>query len=149
MPVGVVVRCGLPSLQKEMCRALEAEGFNETGQRVWRVVVDAPWGWAIAADASASLAGAVVITDNPCPEYRLDLLDQQPAALLSNVSIADIVAALVTLAEGQVIHPATTSPLTPGERAILALAARGLSNREIALARGSSEQRVKNALGEI
>jgi DNA-binding CsgD family transcriptional regulator len=147
--VRVAVHCGVEKLGWEMARALEHEGLVICAHPDRHLVVDAPWGWVMSSQVPIALEGAVIVTDNPCPEYRLDLLDERPAALLSNASIADIVRALPLLQTDELPCTENLSPLTFGERAILRLAAKGLRNKEIAKQRGISEGRVKNVLGTI
>ncbi|CAN5479478.1 hypothetical protein BH24DEI1_BH24DEI1_07370 [soil metagenome] len=123
------------------------EGFKLCSGARWHLLIDAPWGWAVSRHATTAVRGAVVVTDNPCPEYKLDLLEQEPAALLSGVSLPDIVRTLEELEAGQKQPlPKLSSPLTPVERLTLRLAARGCDNKVIAKARNTGEGTVKNSL---
>jgi DNA-binding CsgD family transcriptional regulator len=148
MVVRAAVHCGIDKLGWEMARALEREGLVICAYPDWHLVVDAPWGWAISGQVPVTLEGAVIVTDNPCPEYRLDLLDERPVELLSKVSMSDIAHVLNTLGDTRVPSP-VYSPLTLTERAVLRLAAKGHTNKSIAKCRGIGEQRVKNLLSSI
>jgi DNA-binding CsgD family transcriptional regulator len=134
-----------------MALALSCEGLVVDAQPDVYLLVDAPWGWATSSRVPVALEGAIVITDNPCPEYRLDLLDERPAALLSKASLSDITQVLSRLSDAS--HPAMrstlVSPLTPMERIVLKLSAKGLTNKVIARRQGIGEQRVKNLLQSI
>lgn len=150
MTVQIEIHCGIEKLGQEVATALGSRGVISGShfRSERRLVIDAPWGWALSKQASSIIKKAVIVTDNPCPEYRLDILGQNPEALLSKASIADIVQALTLSTTGD-LYPYITSPLTLGERRILRLSAKGLRNKKIAQARRISVGRVKNILTNI
>jgi DNA-binding CsgD family transcriptional regulator len=149
MAVQVAVLCGVEKLGREMALALACEGLVVDAQPDVYLLVDAPWGWATSSRVPVALEEAVIVTDNPCPEYRLDLLDERPAALLGNASISDIVRTLSHWQTDELPCLKNRSLLTSAERAVLRLAAKGLRTKKMAKQRGISEGRVKNILGAI
>jgi DNA-binding NarL/FixJ family response regulator len=77
----------------------------------------------------------VVVTDNPCQEYWLDVLALEPSGFLAgDVGPAQIVEACEAVARGERVrhHPPCDSPLWPKERAVVRLLAEGLEPEEIA-----------------
>lgn len=148
--VRVKVHTGLIELANALEQGLDAFGFELTHTSCLHLLIDAPWGWAMSPHATVTVAGSVVVSDNPCFEYRLDLLELSPAALLTQVSVAEIAAALRRLTEsGQIPTPKLSSPLTKAERLTLRLAAKGHDNKTIAKVRNVSEGTVKNTIQTI
>jgi DNA-binding NarL/FixJ family response regulator len=88
----------------------------------------------------------IIVSDNPCPEYRLDLLDQGPIALLSDASVLDIVKVLRGTLPPQQLY---ATPLTGVERATLRLIATDHGSCAIAQTRDVSEQAVKNTISAL
>ncbi len=63
--------------------------------------------------AALDLADTLVVSDNPCPEYQLELLNEGSSTLLSQVGIQKIAEALRETEQGVSCHPAPMSKLTP------------------------------------
>lgn len=141
------IHCGLTKLRCEVASDLENYGFKFPCEGIIHLVLDAPLGWALWALENLSLEPSIVISDNPCPEYRRDLKERQPIALLGEVSISDI--ALVLGGYKPILEIDSYTPLSKAERLTLYLVATDYSNRHIALQRKVSEQTVKNTLGSI
>lgn len=109
--------------------------------RPMTLVLDAPIGWALYHQVKAPRL--VIVSDNPCPEYRLALLEQRPLALLSGASLSEIARVLKQGAPPQ-LEP--YSPLSDIEQRTLRLIALGHSNSDIAKQRSVAPQTVKNAV---
>ena len=141
----VRVHCGDAGLRAELGRLLEPyERFERSAVRA-HLLFDAPRGWAGSLD---TLPGepTIVVTDNICPEYKLDLLDKAPAALIEGLSLWEVVATLNAVRAGERRCPEVTSPLTLTERHTLKLAALGLEAKAIAKIRSTSPGTVNNTL---
>jgi DNA-binding CsgD family transcriptional regulator len=108
------------------------------------LVLDAPIGWALCHPIRVPYL--VIISDNPCPEYRLALLEQRPLALLSGASLREIAS---ILKRGAPPQPIPYSPLSDIEQLTLRLIALGHSNSDIAEQRGVAPQTVKNAVRAV
>jgi DNA-binding CsgD family transcriptional regulator len=103
--------------------------------------------------SAAQRARLVVVTDNPCPEYAMDLLALQPGALFFGVapSTTELSCALASINSGTP-QPSTagfTSSLLPSERAILRFLPSGECDKRIARALGLSHRTVRNRLASI
>ncbi len=96
------------------------------------IVLDRPWGYAAATLANYKLHNVLIASDNPCPEYQLDLLAAEPVALVTHVTGDAIVRTLYCLEKANYHHPTFDTTLTSAERKILRLVAKGLSNKQIA-----------------
>jgi DNA-binding CsgD family transcriptional regulator len=152
VPVAAVhLHCGVARLGVELAAALESWGVCTASGSGLQLVVDAPFGWALKRGPALAAREKVIVSDNPCPEYRLDLCDLEPVALLSGVSVTDLVSVLQLVMQGA--GPlAAAPPLTPlsrTERPTLRLVATGHSNDEIARLRQVEVQTVKNTVRSI
>ncbi len=102
---------------------------------------------------SAQRSRLVVVTENPCPEYALDLCDFEPGVLLtgSRSTAAEISRALERVETGQprISPPGLDSLLLPSERAILRFLPAGTCNKRIARSLGLSHRTVRNRLVNI
>jgi DNA-binding CsgD family transcriptional regulator len=92
----------------------------------------------------------VVVTDNPCPEYAMDLLALSPSAVFFGVapSTTEMDCALLSIANGRP-PPSPTSKLLPSERAILRFLPSGECDKRIARALGLSHRTIRNRLASI
>lgn len=106
------------------------------------LVLDAPIGWALYHQVKAPRL--VIVSDNPCPEYRLTLLNQRPLALLSGVSLAEVASVLRRGTPAP--QPKPYSSLSEVEQLTLRLIATGNCNAAIAEQRRVAPQTVKNAV---
>lgn len=142
---------GIAKLRYDVEQGLLCAGVSVESRANRQLVLDAPWGWAESWFRSPRTErdGVVVVTDNPCPEYRLNLVEQEPIALLTAVSLSDIVRALIQVNTGARHVPHIPTPLTSGERKVLQLVAKGYRNKEVAAERGVSEGRIKNVVRDI
>ena len=143
MDESVVLHCGLAKLRAEVTASLEILGASVTSESDNHLILDAPLGWALWKCEELTGKRVFIVTDNPCPEYKLDLLSKGPSALMSNVSVADIYQVL-----GKAINPYPTlrTPLSRCERLTLHLVATDHSNCDIARIRAVEEQTVKNTV---
>jgi DNA-binding NarL/FixJ family response regulator len=95
----------------------------------------------------------VVVTDNPCPEYAMDLLALSPGAVFFGAvpSTTEIDCALVSVAGGtpRPSPPGLTSTLLPSERVILRFLPSGECDKRIARALGLSHRTIRNRLASI
>jgi DNA-binding CsgD family transcriptional regulator len=92
----------------------------------------------------------VVVTENRCHEYWLDLLAFNPAALLvSPTTVDEVVSALVTVVNGKCVYPKATSPLWPQERRVLRLLAAAYEPEVIASTLGIKGAVVRNYISSI
>lgn len=141
------MRCGLPKLEHEVRQGLTLCDLEVAAGAPKTLLLDAPRGWAPPQLRDVRPCEMVIVSDNPCAEYRLELLEHSPAALLSNVSIAEIAEHLKNPSDYR--PPILASPLTPTERLTLRLLACGRSPKQIAQQRNVSEGGVKNTVGII
>lgn len=139
--------CGLPRLEHEITQGLIAFGVKATPAASNALLIDAPLGWAPLQLHDLHPAQTLIVSDNPCAEYQLELLEHCPAALLSGVSIREIAEHLKDAADYQ--PPILASPLTPTERLTLRFSACERSTKQIAQHRDISEGRVKNTVGAV
>lgn len=139
----LTVHSGLATLQDEVAAALASLGLCVVQDGAIDLILDAPLGWAL---EKVSTRPVIIVSDNPCPEYRLDLLDTEPIALLSDASVLDIAKVLRGTLPPQQLYE---TPLTAVERATLRLIATDHSSPAIAQTRGVSEQAVKNTISAL
>jgi DNA-binding CsgD family transcriptional regulator len=140
------VWAGLKDLEREVTQGLSSFGVAVATDAPKTLLVDAPWGWAPSEMKHLCPTQTVVVSDNPCPEYRLDLLEHRPIALLHNVSVERLAEHLKNPC---LLHPPPPSSLTPAERLTLRLLAHGRSPKQVAQHREISEGRVKNVVSTI
>jgi len=144
------IRCGNPSLQRELAAVLQREGFNPRKPVI--LVIDAPPGFALRELRTHRLSPVVVMTENPCPEYWEDLWRLEPTVLLAGShSLGDLMRAADRAGNGQRYRetPETDSLLSKREQAVMRLCAMGLDNQIIADRLGLSERSVRNNLDRI
>ncbi|ADI13885.1 transcriptional regulator, LuxR family [Truepera radiovictrix DSM 17093] len=151
-PPVINLHCGISRLKREMVLALKGAGVptvssSEPLLSRLHLILDAPLGWALWRSLELEGQSKVVVSDNPCPEYRLDLLESEPLALLHDVSVTDIVLMLRGEKCASVRLPYT--PLSTTERLTLKLIAMDYSNDSIARLRGVETQTVKNVVRNL
>lgn len=113
------------------------------------LLLDEPLGWASLPHPEIDLARCVLVSNNACPTYRLDLLDRLPAALVKLHHPDALLAALRLVHTGETLHPTLWTPLTPAERQTVHYTAEGYTNKEIARLRKVSEGHIKNTLSAV
>jgi DNA-binding NarL/FixJ family response regulator len=111
--------------------------------------MDAPIGRAFLKLAELGAVHAIVVSDNPCPEYKLDLLQRNPAALLGQVKIEDIGKAIKAVRAGHTLYPTLSSCLTHKERETLRYVAEGYALSQCAKPRGGSAGTLRNTIHAI
>lgn len=151
-PLGFAILCGVVAVTEVVVRKLEREGLRFDPQASLVAVLDMPLGFALDTleTAQPQMRHLVVVTLNPCIEYCEDLWDMHPAVLLVGQDL-DLKTALQRAARGERYRqaPPAASHLTPAERRMLRLLARGWSNRRIAAELSLQYQSVLNALSSI
>ena len=145
----VRVHCGDTLFRESFEQWLRNLGLQlgETGDV--HLLVDRPLGWAILAHPEVDFERCIILSDNTCPPYQLNLLDKKPAALIRLADEDALLPTLRAVARGNTVHPKVTPLLTLAERKTLDLVARGLTNKEIADQRNVTEHTVKNSLSEV
>jgi DNA-binding CsgD family transcriptional regulator len=142
------ISCGIASLEQELIRALKASFVDVRPSATWKLLCDAPIGWAVVQTATID-SSTIIVTDNPCPEYRLFLIEQHPAAVVSNLSVDDVISTLDAVRRGTRLYPTLKTPLTDAERMTLHLIARGHQMHDIARRRGVGVSTVRNTVSEL
>jgi DNA-binding CsgD family transcriptional regulator len=140
----VTLHCGIAPLRRQVALALSAQGIAVGPDADTALLLDAPVGWALWRCWQLAHSRSVIISDNPCPEYRLDLLDDCSTTLLSGTPMAEVVMALQRPDAAPHCQPET--PLCPAERLTLKLLATDHSNCDIARLRSVELQTVKNTI---
>lgn len=140
----VTLHCGITQLRAEVTLALTDLGMLVGPEAATALVLDAPVGWALWRCQQLEQPYKLIVSDNPCPEYQLDLLENSPATLLSGASMAEVVMAL----QGRyaIPLPRSDTPLCPAERLTLRLLATDHRNCDIARVRSVEMQTVKNTI---
>lgn len=146
MREGIKLLGGDAKFCNEVEHGLISKGIAVTAKARHVLLIDVPWGWIQGQLADIDSSYTVILSNNPCPEYKLDLLEYRPAALFAHMSLLEIVEGLEQVWQGQYVAPIITSPLTPTERLTLHLIAKGHTPKKIACVRNISEGRVKNTL---
>lgn len=141
--------CGDAKLGSEIENGLTLRGMSITPDARYVLLVDALWGWVQSQLADTDINRTVALSNNPCPEYKLDLLRNRPAALFTDMSLAEITEGLEEVWRAQYPELQIHLPLTSIERLTLHLIVKGHTPKGIANVRNISEGRVKNTLGTI
>ena len=148
MKLSVRIHCGDDLFTEIFRQRLEGSvALHENG--TFDLLVDKPRGWVMLEHPNLEFERCVILSDNRCPTYQLDLLDKQPAALIHGGDWNALLAVLETAQTGKAFYPKVTTPLTPAERETLRLVAFGYANADIAEKRGVTERTVKNSLVEV
>ena len=134
---------GVSYLSEEIQTQLSGMEWPKAAPRL--IFLDRPIGWVLLSAQFPKLKGAIVATDNKCPEYRRELVCAEPHIVVLGVTAQLIRSSLYS---GFVIEPPTTV-LSPTEGKILKLVAEGNSNKKTALYRNTSEGVIENALHSI
>ena len=149
MELSVCVHCGDAVFKSAFKQRLAGRGLLVCADAKMHLLIDRPLGWATLEHPNFDLTQCVVLSDNPCPTYQLDIINKQPAALIHLSDEDALLLTLKSVAKGSVVYPKVTTILTLAERKTLRLVALGYTNLEIAGKRGVTERTVKNSLVEI
>jgi DNA-binding CsgD family transcriptional regulator len=142
--LGLRVCCGDEQLGKELSRLLS----QRVSYQKIRLLLDIPRGW-LSTLESTSFSQTLIVTDNPCPEYQLDLLGHHPAGMVLSLELNCILRAMASLQKGETFLPTVRSSLTRAERSVLYLSAIGRSAKDMAKQRDTSIGTVNNVLHVI
>lgn len=144
--LAVMLSCGDRVTETVVKKVLEAEGVGFGCHGNPHLLVDKPVGWAMLDHEDIRSDRCLIVSDNYCPAYQMDLLAQEPAGLVAFSNVEDLLLSLHMVRLGHQIRPRVVTPLTPAERRVLCLTAYGLTNKAIAVRRNVSERTVKNIL---
>lgn len=145
---------GMPHVIPGMSFAIERAGFFVADVADVSLVVDVPVGFAMVAMEHHVPRGlrVIVTTRNTCPEYVEDLWDCRPNALLAGQSLIRCLPEAVARIDGGDTYrltPGCETHLTPSERQVLRLLARGRNNAAIARHLHVRSQTVANTLTQV
>lgn len=143
------IHCDIQELRIAAEHGLKTCGLTICRDADWHIVLDAPLGWASLKLDELSPTRTIIVSDNPCPEYKLDLLERSPAGLLSQVSIEKLAGALEQAGLGELPYPLPITTLTPKERFTLRLIAEGHRPETCAKKRNVSEGTLRNTVQTI
>ncbi|WP_424951170.1 response regulator transcription factor [Deinococcus sp.] len=146
----IPILCGVPALAAEMQRGLDLSGFTSPVEM--QFIIDAPPGFALSRCGSFATQPTLVLTDNTCIEYLMDLRQAEPTALLAGGNgFENILAALANVAVGESRYrgPELKSCLTHAERQILKNISTGRSDKEIAKKLDRSTKTVGNQISSV
>lgn len=145
------IYCGVPAIAAEMQRSIAAAGYSRP--QPLKLIIDVPAGYAFSMRDFPHRTETVVLTDNRCPEYLLDLREFGFLAVLAggNTFHEVLQHGLERAARGDRFYsgPELTSSLTSSERAVLRHVALGLSDKQIAIQLNKSERTVSNQISSI
>lgn len=143
--MSINIHTSVPLLQETLARALALRG-NPYTRVACSVVIDIPRGWIWSNAYWLRSDSTVVISDNPCPEYKLDLMLLKPAALIDQFTSSALLEAVCAVEAGQTMLPDVSSVLTPTERLTLRLVANGHSVKAVAAVRGTKLTTTRNTI---
>jgi len=151
VPVSFAVSCGDSSLERAAIANLDAYGLQLDHAAVAALVLDSPRGFAVAEIERLTALGRRVIamTWSPCAEYWADLGDLGARIIVVGRQPDHVLSAVITHAAYGAryqITPEISTPLSPTERRVLHLLARGCSNQQIADRTSLRHQTVRNML---
>ena len=147
--LSISLHCADERRHEDFRDLFSSHGVDVKQEAPYQVLIDEPLGWASTTAPQQKWEQCVIMTHNRCPAYQLDLLDLQPAALVTSSNINTWLRTLMDVQLGRAEQPQPLTPLTLAERHTLQLVARGHTNSEIALERGVQEGTVKNVLSTI
>ena len=147
--LSVSLHCADERRHEDFRELLSSHGAKVNQEAPYQVLVDEPLGWASTTSPQRQWERCIVVTHNRCPAYQLDLLDLQPAALVTSSNVKTWLRTLADVKLGPAEQPEIFTPLTRSERRTLQFAARGHTNDEIASLRKVAEGTVKNVLSII
>ncbi len=116
------------------------------------IILDAPWGYAFSVFAQINNNRTIIITDNQCGEYHLDLSDLKPMVLMAKpIGLDDIKLAvqMVAVENGYQKIPKYESALSKTERKALQLCALNSDRKQVAKMMHISPTTLRNYLSEI
>ena len=147
--MSVNISCGDSAFLAGFAVTLDALNISPDVKAEPLLLLDKPTGWAALDHKEVDYSRCIILSDNRCPSYQLDLLERDPAALITFSEAETLPLILKSIDSGKSFYPRVVSPLTPVQRTTLRLVALGHTNKEIAVKRGVAERTVKNALVNI
>ena len=141
--------CGSEKRHDDFAMFLETRGFNVTSNASHHLLVDEPLGWVSLKLTELQPDCCIIASQNPCPAYRLDLLDPKPAALVYPQNEEVLLKTISVVQAGKRVYPELYTPLTVSERRTLRFVAQGYTNKEVARLRRVKEGTIKNTLSAI
>ena len=148
----ISLHCAQPLLKTQLAIVLESQGQFLAQLGAVALVIDVPTPSGLLMLEHLSGQRAVFVTDNPCPEYWLDVLATGVEGFLFRcVAIDDLFLAVSAVANGQrlIKHPKTVDALSAHERRILRCIAEGLTSEEIGARFGLKTKVVRNYVSMI
>ena len=116
------------------------------------IILDAPWGYAFKAMSLVETPNSLILTDNPCGEYLLDLWDLSPTVLIGRETpLDDFIFFVKQAAQGHEhkVCIAYQTPLTKTERKTLSLCADNPNLSRAAQHMHVSHGTLKNTLSHV
>ncbi len=99
--VPISLHCAIQELKVGVEQGLAAYGLTTCNHAHWHLILDAPFGWAFLKLVELEPSQTIIVSDNPCPEYKCDLHKLGPVALLNRVSIEKLVAIIKQIQTGE------------------------------------------------
>lgn len=143
--MSIYVHSSVPFLQDTLGKILASQ-HDLSLDKDHHVVIDIPRGWVWLNTFWFGAPHPIAVSDNPCPEYKLDLLARRPAALIDQFTLGALLKALRAVEIGETVLPKISSTLTPTERLTLQLIANGHSIKEVAALRGAKISTTRNTV---
>jgi DNA-binding CsgD family transcriptional regulator len=143
--MAIHVHSTIPFLQDTLGKIVTSQ-HHLSLKKDHHIIIDIPRGWVWLNSFWFESHRPIVVSDNPCPEYKLDLLACKPAALIDRFALSALLEALRAVEAGETTLPRISSRLTPTERLTLQLIANGHSIKEVAAIRGAKISTTRNTI---
>ncbi len=128
---------------------LVTHGLTLDEDAPWHLILDAPLGYASIKLSSLDPARTIIISDNPCADYQVNLLERKPAALLPWLTTEKLIETLREVWSGKNIVATFDPLLAPRERLTLQLIAEGYEINAIAEKMDVTEGTLRNRIHDI
>jgi DNA-binding CsgD family transcriptional regulator len=115
------------------------------------LLLDEPMGWArtVLDSTARSKRLFCVATNNPSSMYQHDLINTGILGVFTLLPLDQLVQNVQRCQQGEMVSPVMSLSMSPVELLTIRLVAKGLSNKEIACHRNTTEQVVKNTMSKI
>lgn len=149
-----LVISGTQAVTQGLTEVLEAQGHTYRNDAKNIILVDIPRGFALRylELKKVPTTNLLVLTWNTCPEYWEDIWDHNPTVLICDngfgIELSNALQWAATNTQYR-ITPNVQTNLTPLERQLLRLLARGYTNKKLSEEANLQEQTVKNFLSTI